>query len=248
MELYKEGMLSNSPIPESISTIIDADVKRSFKNFERIDAESLANILITYAYHNPEVGYCQGMNFIAGFLYLILQDESKAFVFLNRIIGKYEMNELYSKNIPLLKKHFYKMDRLLYMYYPELTACLRNEGINSSLFSSTWFITLFTNSLQANDELEPNTFLLAIWDTFLLYGWKAIYKTGLFIIGKLEPQLMKSKFDQMMMTFTELIKGNSFKEKILSAEFKQRFSEIKLTNITLELLSKEYKKVTGSNN
>jgi hypothetical protein len=32
--------------------------------------ENLANILKSYALSHPSLGYCQGMNFIAGFLFL----------------------------------------------------------------------------------------------------------------------------------------------------------------------------------
>lgn len=36
-----------------------------------VTGENLRRILTTYAVINPELDYCQGMNFIAGFLYLI---------------------------------------------------------------------------------------------------------------------------------------------------------------------------------
>ena len=36
-----------------------------------VTGDNLRRILTTYAVINPELDYCQGMNFIAGFLYLI---------------------------------------------------------------------------------------------------------------------------------------------------------------------------------
>lgn len=44
-----------------------------------VDPVILTNILKTYAFFNPEIEYCQGMNFIAGFLYIVFRDEENAF-------------------------------------------------------------------------------------------------------------------------------------------------------------------------
>lgn len=44
-----------------------------------IDDENLRKVLFSYAMVNPELDYCQGMNFIAGFLYLYFKDEALAF-------------------------------------------------------------------------------------------------------------------------------------------------------------------------
>ena len=44
-----------------------------------LDPTVLINILKSYAFFNPEVEYCQGMNFIAGYLYLVFKDEETSF-------------------------------------------------------------------------------------------------------------------------------------------------------------------------
>ena len=242
--MHPESEGNKPPLSDDINDVIDADVKRSFTTIKFISPISLTNILKAFAYNNPDVGYCQGMNFIAGFLYFLLRDEYNAFSFFQKLVRKYEMSNLYSRNVPLLKKHFYRMDRLLYIYYPNITACFRNQNVTASLFSSTWFITLFTNALQLNDNEDPGELLLCIWDAFLLYGWKAIYKAGLFIIGKLRNKLMNIQFDRIMIVFGELSKGNFFKDKNMAVEFNKRFKEIKLRNSTLELLSREYERIS----
>ncbi len=55
------------------------DVQRSFTKIKEIDPIVLTNILKTYAFFNPEIEYCQGMNFIAGFLLLVFKDEELSF-------------------------------------------------------------------------------------------------------------------------------------------------------------------------
>ena len=49
-------------------------------------------ILKTYAIINPNLDYCQGMNFIAGFLFLLFGNEALAFAVMREIIAKYRMS------------------------------------------------------------------------------------------------------------------------------------------------------------
>ena len=79
-------------LPKQVSDSIDVDVNRSFNNLKAISAENLNNILKTYAVVNPSLDYCQGMNFIAGFLYLTFNSESLAFAVMREVIIKYKMS------------------------------------------------------------------------------------------------------------------------------------------------------------
>jgi hypothetical protein len=72
-----------------------------------VDPNILTNILKTYAFFNPEIEYCQGMNFVAGFLYIFFRDEEKAFKALSEIIEVNNMAELFNQELPKLKLFFY---------------------------------------------------------------------------------------------------------------------------------------------
>jgi len=64
--------------------------------------------LRTYAIVNPKLDYCQGMNFLAGFLYLALeQDEGYAFAVLKSIIERFHLTKLYNTEMPMMKLMFY---------------------------------------------------------------------------------------------------------------------------------------------
>jgi hypothetical protein len=68
------------------------------------------------------------------------------------------------------------VDQNLYKHFKE-------EGVTSSYFASAWFITIFTNSLKQNQENSViNENLLQLWDYFLVAGWKAVLKLGLFVL------------------------------------------------------------------
>lgn len=51
-----------------------------------ITGDSLNNVLKAYALYNPEIEYCQGMNFVCGFLMMIYKTEEATFKALAAII------------------------------------------------------------------------------------------------------------------------------------------------------------------
>jgi len=188
------------------------------------------------------------MNFIVGFLYLLLQDNTKTFNFLRQVISQHNMEDLFSQGVPLLKKHFYQMDRLLYFHFPDIFAFLRNEGIRASSFSPSWFITLFTNSLQYSTKGVPGDLLLVVWDVFLLYGWKAIFKVGIFIVETLMRELITTRIDHIMMAFGNVPKGSFFEDPMVLDKFRKEFKKIKINNDVVEALNKEYMEIIGKAN
>lgn len=115
-----EKVTQNSSILGELREIINMDVARSYQRHPHITSENLRNILRTFAFYNPNVGYCQGMNYVAGTLYINLQDEELAFKCLVGLIEKYDMTTLFTKNLPKLKLLFYQLDRIIGILLPDL--------------------------------------------------------------------------------------------------------------------------------
>lgn len=107
-------------IPKTVSDSIEVDVNRSFNSLKKISADNLNNILKTYAIVNHNLDYCQGMNFIAGFLYILFEKESLAFAVMKEVINKFKMSELFNTELPMLKLNFYQLDRLISIILPDL--------------------------------------------------------------------------------------------------------------------------------
>jgi hypothetical protein len=101
---------------------IAKDIHRTFsqhpyfndKNYGFIGQTALHQVLIAYSEYNPKVEYCQGMNFVAGFILLINGgQEDRCFGFLASLLNTRRIeNEpvmdglrgLSKKNFPLLHK------------------------------------------------------------------------------------------------------------------------------------------------
>ena len=49
------------------------------------------------------------------------------------------------------------------------------------MFSSPFFVTIFTSTLQGQKSFDCWK-LQRVWDHFLVYGWKAIFKVALLMM------------------------------------------------------------------
>jgi hypothetical protein len=90
-----------------------------------ISADNLTRILNTYAVVNSQLDYCQGMNFIAGFLFLFIKDEALTFQIMKHVIKKYDLSLLFNTETPKLKLNFYILDRLISILLPDLHSHLK---------------------------------------------------------------------------------------------------------------------------
>jgi hypothetical protein len=126
------------------------------------------NILKVVAYKKPNINYCQGMNYIAAFIYQLTNNEEEAFYFFYGIISNTEYSEIFFDDLSKLKRFFYVFERLLFIYLPELSNYFKTNSILVSYFISPWFITLFTSAYPyINHDTYPKV-LVRIWDEFLL--------------------------------------------------------------------------------
>ena len=175
-----------------------------------------------------------------GFLFYFFQDESITFKALVQMFEKYEMTELFSQDFTVLKKYFFQLDKLSFIYYPLLTEYLKNEGIESYLYSSTWFITLFSNVMSYTKKSIPPCTILAIWDSFLLNGWKSIFKAGLFILSEFHDKLLNLKFEEIMMTLGNLPGHEIFYSHDSAAKLREKLKNKNITRRMLETIGQEY--------
>jgi hypothetical protein len=76
-------------------------------------------LLRIYAHYNPKVSYCQGMNYVMGFLYCYYREEDLTFRFFVRLVDKY-MRSFFEDDLDSLRGVFYQFDRLLSIFVPDL--------------------------------------------------------------------------------------------------------------------------------
>jgi hypothetical protein len=121
-----------------------------------------------------------------------------AFGILRQIVAKYEMSDIFNADKSKLKLFFYTLDRLISIYLPDLHSHFKEENINSSMFCTTFFITLFTQVLQTQQSPDKIWKLKRIWDYFIVYGWKAIFKVSVILLRESEENCLQMQFEVIL--------------------------------------------------
>jgi hypothetical protein len=104
--------------------------------------DGLFGICKAYALYDEEVGYAQGMNFIAMPLLFNMREE-EAFCLFVKMMSKYGLRDLFTNDMPGLHLHLYQFERLLEDREPALYCHLNRRGVSPNLYATQWFLTLF---------------------------------------------------------------------------------------------------------
>jgi hypothetical protein len=124
---------------EEVDDIIYRDIHRTFPEYPLFGFEqgqkSLFNVLKAYSLHDLEVGYCQGMAFVAGLL-LFFVPEEVAFRLFCKLMDEEGINlrRFYLPGLVGLKIELEKFDILMQTYLPNLKHHLE-VGYNQFCFS-----------------------------------------------------------------------------------------------------------------
>ena len=195
IDQYKEKdlfeKLEKEKVDEETEITIIKDLDRTlpacqlFKDKYGKGQRSLFKVLSAYSKYNKQIGYVQGMAYLAA-LFLIYMDEQSSFYLLHSLIKNYELERIYLPGFPDLKKKFYILLNLEKKFIPKIYDVLKRDGVLPSIYASEWFICLFSK------DLKPSV-LVRIFDTFLLEGFKVIYRFALAFLKMKENEFVNGK-------------------------------------------------------
>ncbi|EDS39997.1 ecotropic viral integration site [Culex quinquefasciatus] len=164
--------------------VIRRDIARTypehdfFKEKDGLGQEALFNVMKAYSLHDREVGYCQGSGFIVGLL-LMQMPEEDAFSVLVQIMQQYRMRDMFKPSMAELGLCMYQLESIVAEQIPELHLHFQSQSFQTSMYASSWFLTLYTTALNL-------TLSCRIMDVFLSEGMEFIFKVAiaLLLIGK----------------------------------------------------------------
>ena len=175
--------------------IIELDIERTFPYLGLFKgnspmAEDLREILRVFVISRPDIGYIQGLSFIAGIL-LLNMDKFKAFISLMNLILNPIMLPFYKMDNELIQQRLQLFKQVFYFNLPELCGYFDELGMLPENYFLTWNMTLFTHDV--NLELANR-----IWDVFMIEGVKAIYSAAIVFLSHFEEKLMNMDFVDIM--------------------------------------------------
>lgn len=203
--------------------------------------KSLRRVLVAFAHYQPQIGYCQSLNFLAGLLLLFMEEE-RAFwllvILTERIIPK-----VHSANLEGVHTDQGVLMLCIKEYIPQLWSILGKnfEGETLSedkilsrlppvtLVTSSWFMSVFVGILPIESTLR-------VWDILWYEGSKTIFRMSLTICKMCldNPHFQNTKIEGG---------GGSEMEQIELFQFMQNFPKTILdSNI---LIDNCFKKIGG---
>uniref|UniRef100_A0A669C9C4 TBC1 domain family member 4 n=1 Tax=Oreochromis niloticus TaxID=8128 RepID=A0A669C9C4_ORENI len=165
------------------------DLGRTFPTHQYFSAQlgagqlSLYNLLKAYSLLDTEVGYCQGISFVAGVLLLHMSEE-QAFDMLKFLMYDLGIRRQYRPDMVSLQIQMYQLTRLLHDYHRELYNHFEEHEICPSLYAAPWFLTLFASQF-------PLGFVSRIFDFVFVEGTEVIFKVALCLLGSHEGEIVE---------------------------------------------------------
>lgn len=102
--------------------LIVSDIPRTFPENPFFQVEKttednllgpLRNILFAFVAHNPDVGYCQGVNYIGAVILLVVQDEEKSFWLLDTLVMKIVSKSYYTTSLIGLERDCFVLNEII---------------------------------------------------------------------------------------------------------------------------------------
>ncbi|KAK9401669.1 TBC1 domain family member 4 [Crotalus adamanteus] len=175
------------------------DLGRTFPTHPYFSAQlgagqlSLFNLLKAYSLLDKEVGYCQGISFVAGVLLLHMSEE-QAFEMLKFLMYDLGFRKQYRPDMMSLEIQMYQLSRLLHDYHRDLYHHLEENEISPSLYAAPWFLTLFASQF-------PLGFVARIFDIIFLQGTEVIFKVALCLLSTQEERIMSCETFESIVEF-----------------------------------------------
>ena len=99
----------------------------------------------------------------------------------------------------------------------------------TNMYLSSWFITLFTDSINIFDKDNLPKFVLFVIEKFIIEGWSAIFNCGYTILDYCYDKIMSLEREQLIIYVMNIIE----KEDILKNENFEKVKSLYLKNSKL---------------
>ena len=173
------------------------DLGRTFPNHPYFSSPlgpgqlALFNLLKGYSLLDHEVGYCQGLSFVAGVL-LLHMTEDQAFFLLRHLMFRRGLRKLYLPDMAALQLHLYQLSRLLHDRLPAIYSHFDKHEVSPTLYAAPWLLTLFASQF-------PLGFVTRVFDLLFLESSEVIFRVALALLEDHQDQLLNcDSFEEIM--------------------------------------------------
>ncbi|CAN9500165.1 unnamed protein product [Ophioblennius macclurei] len=186
---------------ESSLDLIKLDISRTFPSlfiFQKGGPyhDLLHSVLGAYTCYRPDIGYVQGMSFIAAVLILNLE-VAEAFITFANLLNKPCQMAFFRVDHELMLRYFAAFEIFFEENLPRLFSHFQSNSLTPDLYLIDWIFTLYSKSL-------PLDVACRVWDVFCRDGEESLFRTGLGILRLFEDVLLQMDFIHIAQFLTRL--------------------------------------------
>ena len=128
-----------------------------------------------------------------------------------------------------MKTFFQIFEKILNINRPEIYYKFNDNNVVTNSYSSSWFITLFTDNANIFDKNNPPKFIFFVIERFILEGWSAIFNCGFTLLEYCYEKLMTLERDKLLTYIMSILEN----EQIFKNENFEKVKELYLKNSIL---------------
>lgn len=236
-----EESVSKFDKQDSIKLII-SDLNRTFNSLELFHEneplhERTKEVLEAYSCFRADIGYVQGMSYVAALLTLHIPSNYIVFQCLANIFASEHFHAFYSLKMELIAEYYEVFEKILANHLKNVSQYFEKLGLKCEVFLYNWLQSIFMQCLPVN-------ICSRIMDNFLIFGFHYLIKVTLAIIKLLSSKLLTYDYDECVMLLTASKRMNSIWDELINEN--KLFSEIEsihLSNDETRQISKLVKEV-----
>ncbi|XP_052569554.1 TBC1 domain family member 12 isoform X2 [Peromyscus californicus insignis] len=186
---------------EASLELIKLDISRTFPSLYIFQKggpyhDVLHSVLGAYTCYRPDVGYVQGMSFIAAVLILNLE-EADAFIAFANLLNKPCQLAFFRVDHGMMLKYFATFEVFFEENLSKLFLHFKSYSLTPDIYLIDWIFTLYSKSL-------PLDLACRVWDVFCRDGEEFLFRTGLGILRLYEDVLLQMDFIHIAQFLTKL--------------------------------------------
>lgn len=186
---------------EASLELIKLDISRTFPSlfiFQKGGPyhDLLHSVLGAYTCYRPDVGYVQGMSFVAAVLILNLE-EADAFIAFANLLNKPCQLAFFRVDHSMMLKYFAVFEVFFEENLPKLFLHFKSYSLTPDIYLIDWIFTLYSKSL-------PLDLACRVWDVFCRDGEEFLFRTALGILRLHEDILLQMDFIHIAQFLTKL--------------------------------------------
>ncbi|XP_028629332.1 TBC1 domain family member 12 isoform X1 [Grammomys surdaster] len=186
---------------EASLELIKLDISRTFPSLYIFQKggpyhDVLHSVLGAYTCYRPDVGYVQGMSFIAAVLILNLE-EADAFIAFANLLNKPCQLAFFRVDHSMMLKYFATFEVFFEENLSKLFLHFKSYNLTPDIYLIDWIFTLYSRSL-------PLDLACRVWDVFCRDGEEFLFRTGLGILRLYEDILLQMDFIHIAQFLTKL--------------------------------------------